>query len=403
MDSLIFNNCLNVSLTANVTRYVPVCTFDYNPNNTTTEANAQEIISGSGTMSDLFVELTTAPGVGNTVTITLMLNGVASALTCTVSGTATTASDTTNTVTVSAGDKISYKWVTSAANSAARLRITSKYTGDTANESQIMGKCEALGSGDKYTYPMGRSESAVSTTDAVARQLCPTAGTLRDFYGEMTAGGAPGVGQSRTFELWKNNAATGVTFTISGTNTTGNDTTNTVSISPGDYLSIKCTSSASPTNAGFLWGFTFVATNNNEFPVLSGTSSDPDTAAAGYGAIFLQNINGVYGSDAQFSCGQTAYALALYAGCTTAPGSGASWSVAFRINSADTALVASITGTNTSGSDTETVSIADFDNVSIGVTPASTPAAPTNFYWGVNMSLVAPSAGGFEPVTSWFL
>lgn len=67
-----------------------------------------------GTIKNLYVELNVAPGLGQTVVCTLMLNGVAQTLTCTITGAATlTGSDITHSVTIAAGDTISLRVVTS--------------------------------------------------------------------------------------------------------------------------------------------------------------------------------------------------------------------------------------------------------------------------------------------------
>lgn len=58
-------------------------------------------------LAKLYVEVDVVPGGGSTVVVTVLKNGVASALTCTVGAASTTASDTTHTVAIAAGDKIS--------------------------------------------------------------------------------------------------------------------------------------------------------------------------------------------------------------------------------------------------------------------------------------------------------
>lgn len=67
---------------------------------------ASEPVPTAGHASHLFVSMTSAPGSGETYTFTLIHNGVASSLAATVSGTATSASDTTDSVALSAGDMI---------------------------------------------------------------------------------------------------------------------------------------------------------------------------------------------------------------------------------------------------------------------------------------------------------
>lgn len=64
----------------------------------------------------------------------------------------------------------------------------------------------------------------------------------------------------------------------------------------------------------------------------------------------------------------------------TAPGSGKSRTYTLRVNGADTAASITISDTNTTGSWTGSVAIAENDLVSMGTTPSGTPTAPGNQY-----------------------
>lgn len=69
----------------------------------------------AGTARNLYVNSNSAPGAGETYTITLRLNGANTSVTCTISGAAaTTCSDTSNTATVAAADRITFSVVASA-------------------------------------------------------------------------------------------------------------------------------------------------------------------------------------------------------------------------------------------------------------------------------------------------
>lgn len=403
MTSGLFSCGTSSTLTVNVTRYMALSRSSINSGLGATENGEHQIVGSAGTIENLYAELGTAPGSGNTVTITLRVNGADTALTCQIANTNTQATDTSNSVTVAAGDRINYKVVTSAANSAASLRVSSQYVGDTANESLILGSTGGVqmdSSGDFYLPPSGHVCTKSLTTDANARMLCPTAGTIKKFY--MWLDTAPGGATSRKFEIYKNNAATGVTMTISGASTTGNDTSNTVAVSAGDLISIKLTNTgAFPAGALGAWGFVLTATTDGDFPVFGGTNVDPNTAAARYAPLFLQASSDWDTSDVRFMCGQTGTIKNLYVAMTTAPAAGKSWAVAVRNNSSDV-LTATVADAATTGNASGTVSVANYDNLSLGVTPTGTPTAPVDFYWGVNMSLTA-AATAFEPVTSWFL
>lgn len=77
------------------------------------------------------------------------------------------------------------------------------------------------------------------TTEGTQTVKWSVAGTFSNFAVEMDY--APGSGITVTYTLRVNGADTSVVVTISGTNTTGSDTTNSASIAVGDVLSIKRT------------------------------------------------------------------------------------------------------------------------------------------------------------------
>jgi hypothetical protein len=72
----------------------------------------------AGTARNLSCELGTAPGGADTVVVTVRINAADAALTCTISGAATTCSDTSNTAAVSAGHRLAIKAVSSAGTAA---------------------------------------------------------------------------------------------------------------------------------------------------------------------------------------------------------------------------------------------------------------------------------------------
>jgi len=95
-------------------------------------------------------------------------------------------------------------------------------------------------------------ESNRSQVERENQQFLPVAGTVSDFY--VTLDGSPGNNRWYTFVVRKNGADTSVTCTISGTDTTGFDLTNSVSFAAGDYISIMSTpSAANPTGRSMLW------------------------------------------------------------------------------------------------------------------------------------------------------
>jgi hypothetical protein len=80
----------------------------------------------SGRASKLVVNLTVAPGVGGSATITIRKNGANTGLTCTVSGTLATCANTVSSVTFSDGDLLSILY-TEVSAAASRIRLAFQY------------------------------------------------------------------------------------------------------------------------------------------------------------------------------------------------------------------------------------------------------------------------------------
>jgi hypothetical protein len=76
------------------------------------------IVRRAGTVRTLYCYLATAPGGSDTAVFTVRKNASDQALTCTISASAQTCNDTSNTFTVVAGDRLSVKAVSSATTAA---------------------------------------------------------------------------------------------------------------------------------------------------------------------------------------------------------------------------------------------------------------------------------------------
>lgn len=103
-------------LAAGVTAYVGA-------GDSTTEAHVTVPWPRAGTFKNMYVVVDTAPTAGRNVTFTFRKNGADQALTAAIADTAVAASDTTNTVTVAAGDLVSIKVVASASAATTRPKV----------------------------------------------------------------------------------------------------------------------------------------------------------------------------------------------------------------------------------------------------------------------------------------
>jgi hypothetical protein len=77
------------------------------PSTDSIAVGSRQIVSKTGTLSNLYVALTTAPGGGATRVFTVRINGVNTALTCTIAGATTAGNNTGTSVAINAGDQVS--------------------------------------------------------------------------------------------------------------------------------------------------------------------------------------------------------------------------------------------------------------------------------------------------------
>jgi hypothetical protein len=90
-----------------------------------------------------------------------------------------------------------------------------------------------------------------SATESDVQQPMPMAGTVSNFY--VILDGSPGNNNWYTFVVRKKGEDTLVTCTISDTDTTGSDLTNSVSFAAGEYISIMATPASRPTARSMSW------------------------------------------------------------------------------------------------------------------------------------------------------
>lgn len=228
-------------------------------------------VSIPGVVSDLYVQLSVDPGGTASWEIMLFKNNVATALTCTISAGATTCNDTDagHAVTVAAGDDLSWRTTPTNTPASSVINISSKFASTNSGETAISGGGSVANTclTDTYYAPMG---SAASTTDAGVRSIAPTNFTLDHFYYRVSQ--APGAGDTAKLTVYKNGVATAITATISDTAVNNSDLSNSISLAPGDYLSVRCEGTGSPTSMRHAWGFRVTPTIDGETPIFAAGS-----------------------------------------------------------------------------------------------------------------------------------
>lgn len=125
---------------------------------------------------------------------------------------------------------------------------------DTDGEAMISGAATSVPTGTYYFLTTnfsaiaGDTAEADRTTEAGTKYIF----TLTSLYVILTT--APGAGTSRTFTVQKNSAASALTTTIADTATSNADTSNSVSFTDGNEMSIRTTVSGTPVSTAATWG-----------------------------------------------------------------------------------------------------------------------------------------------------
>ncbi len=206
-----------------------------------TEFNMETVFPTGGTLRNLYVDLPTAPGVGESRTFTVRKNGAPTALTCTIADLATSCSDTVNTVSYTAGDTAVLQHTPSAGPAVAdRSNTAVVFEADAAGSFIIATGTEASGNNAETRFAYVSGDQNLQPVEEDRMQLAQ-ATTIKTMYAEIGQAPNNGAGvESWRFTLRRNGADTGLSCTISESATactTGLD----VVIADDDLLSLEVT------------------------------------------------------------------------------------------------------------------------------------------------------------------
>jgi len=379
---------------------LPATATEYNgllgQNWSSSEGIRHQLVSTPGKISSLRVKLATAPGVDKSFTFTLMVGGNPSALTCAISGTDTSAVDSTHEVDVVAGQRVSLRCEPSGEPTVSHARWSVIFEGSTAKQSLILGCTgDTVAALTEYGAISTNRFTWTATEDNV-RQVIAASGKIKNLYVKLSLdpGDAP---EGYKFTLRVNGESSALTVTITADDTTGNDTTHEVSVSPGDIVTFMCEPVNSPTvRPSVSWGMTFEADIDGESLILGGQDNALDDAATEYNHLASGRITDFWVGDESTAVqlGQECVLKNLYILLSGAPGAGNSYTFTIRQNSVDSDISVPISGTDTIGNDTtHTLDVLDGGDISLQVVPADAPTV-RDAYWGaVGYVAGAPPVG----------
>ena len=346
-------------------------------------------VATAGTLRNFRVRLTNSagapkiPDTGATITFTVRKDAVDTSLSVTITGPNYEAQDLVNEIAFSGGGLVDIACTNSGQGFALYALWSFEFEADAANTSIYF--CSG---GPWYkNQPAGYAtlspdcSNPQTLSEAEAQQVIAAPGKIKNLYLGLSK--APGVGaDAYRLTLRVNGVSTALTVTVSGTSTSGSDLVNEVSVVAGDlvcWYEEPLNVPADSVNARI--GFAFEA-DDAESLFINGYTSALNTGAVRYFPL-SHNIRS-WDAD-EYKARQFVQVMKVEKmrfRVSAAPGAGMSWIFTVRKNGADTDLVVTISGTDTTGSDlAHSVTFANDDYVNLSATPSGTPTAAAA-YWG---------------------
>ena len=360
----------------------------------TLETEYGQLVSTPGTIDRLIVKLDGVAGAGKTWTFTIMKNGSPTALTCSIGGdTDTEGEDTSHTVSVSAGNRLTLRSTSSGSPTARNATWCFGFSGDIAKESLFLGYCDAYKLQSRFSGIAGLFVSSADEDNDYQR--IPVAGKIKNLFVQMLQ--APGTGaEAYKYTLRLNKVSTNLTATITGTDKTGNNTINEVAVTADDKVGLYIEPLNSPDKSTVVFfGFTFVADTDGESCVLGGQVTSPSVNDVSFTSITSSGVAFVSDETTAFQLTRPCLLKNLYVEVEGTPGGSSSWDITVRKNGVDTDLTVNIAGAAITGSNTsDSVLFDTFDYVNVEITPNNTPGTVLNgLNWGVVMvpASISPS------------
>lgn len=217
------------TVTAGTTIYFPIT----GGSNSTIEASTTQVMPTNGTIDRLYCNEGTAPGLGNTSTVTLFVNDLATSLTCQITGAGVTqAKDITHTVSITAGDVVTFQDILSGSSPNSVVRAGVRFLPTIDGESPLLMRQGVFTNGTRFNEILGVGGNR--TTEAPASTTVPIAFTLKKGYLNFDV--QPGVGTSRILTARKIGVSQTLAPTVTGASFTGNDTTHSDTYVVGDFI-----------------------------------------------------------------------------------------------------------------------------------------------------------------------
>lgn len=348
------------------------------------QVHMNQLLAAGGTLSNLVVDLSVAPGAGKSWTVTVMKNDGATSLSVVVSGTDTSGEDATNTVNVVAGDRVCLRLTPTGTPATMIVRGYTMFTGTDSTHSLVLD-------GNMETFnALGTKYNAISTAHSwnvypenKCQCVMPIPGTISNEYvrAHLTIGHTT----QYDFAIRKNSLSSICNVILNSATQQGSDASSDTVVA-GDNIGFRGIEQYYHRPKTLKWGFRFVPATAGLWVYMTAHTGSFTMTAARYGNLHGNLVLQSTETTAyQYMANQSLSDLRVKV--LVAPGAGKSWTFTVRKNGADTSLTCTISGTDTEGYDTlHLVEFAKGDYATIGIVPAGTPADPEMMAWSIASS-----------------
>ena len=219
-------------------------------------------------------------------------------------------------------------------------------------------------------------------TEAYRRQIISTSGTLKNLRVRLNS---TANGGDWEFTVMKNGVATSLKATVLFGTQTASDTTNTVLVSSGDEVSLRCVPIDTPNEEREVhWNVQFDGDNVKESIVLGSSGTNlPSTTSTTYNYINGSNSFNISEVNRKQLIADSCTMKNLYVKLDGSPGTSKNYVFTLMKNGVATGLTVTISDSSTTNNDTtNTASFSPGDEVSLRCVPNGTPTA-RRARWGI--------------------
>jgi len=344
-------------------------------------ADVSGLITVEGRISQLRVAFAPAPA--DPWNIVVYKNAVASDLECTIEASGTSCSNTADSIEVESGDRLCIEMNTDVPAVVSTATWSMVFDSYESKSSPMIGSSSGfvLSNSANRHLPIAGAASPSGTAEL---QVIATSGTIKNLFvkafdnpGTPGTPTAPGAGTGYLMNALNFTTGLGLSCWIYDENTECENSTGTLTVSPGDRIALRTQPANTPAQVFISYGMTFEADVDGEFNVLGGNSANINSTADRYG--FVASGAGVnwYANEATVKTPSPAVTFkSIRAWTATDPTANVSYTL--RVNGVDSALTATMGNGSTTASADIDVAVSAGDLVSVESDPTAVAAGATD-------------------------